>query len=63
MRRIEFYIDLPWGDDATMARVANKLASRLEDREFILEFLKNCPEMQIRMGEHTKVENEPPEEV
>lgn len=63
MKRIEFYIDLPWGEDESMTRVANKLAAHINDHEFILEFLRHCQDMQITMSEHTKVENEPPEDV
>lgn len=55
MMRLIFSITTPWGDDAKMAAVANKIEPHLQDREYMLALLSQC-DFTITMAEHSKVE-------
>jgi hypothetical protein len=55
MKRLIFYITTPWGDDAAMSTVANKIEPHLQDREYMLALLSQC-DFTIAMGEHSMVE-------
>lgn len=63
MQRLIFTITLPWVDDVAGKRLAEKIAPHLDDRDYMLHLLSKCPEININMSEHVKVEKEPVDEV